>query len=89
MFYVFKYHAFNIICMYVHVHGARCSDVWCMVASSSPVGGSGTLHKDFKVYSFKLTFECTNNVAKYESLLSGLNALKELKVNRIYVYGDS
>ena len=33
----------------------------------------------FKVYSFKLTFECTNNVAEYEALLLGLNTLKDLK----------
>ena len=45
--------------------------------------------RDFKVYSFKLTFQCKNNVAKYGALLLGLNALKELKENRIDVYGDS
>ena len=45
--------------------------------------------RDFKVYYFKLTFECTNNVAEYESLFLGLNALKELKANRIYAYGHS
>ena len=28
---------------YVHVHGARCLDVWCLAASSSLIGGSGTL----------------------------------------------
>ena len=44
---------------------------------------------DFKVYSFKLTFECTNIVGEYEALLLGLNALKELKENRIDVYGNS
>ena len=32
-----------------------------------------------KVYYFKLTFECTNNVAEYEALLLGLNALEDLK----------
>ena len=26
-------------------------------------------NRDFKVYYFKLTFECTNNVAEYEALL--------------------
>ena len=38
-----------------------------------------TPDKYFKVYSFKLTFECTNNVVEYESLLLGLNSLKGLK----------
>ena len=26
MFYVFNFHAFSIICMHVHVHGAICRD---------------------------------------------------------------
>ena len=34
--------------------------------------------RDFKDLSYKLTFECTNNVAKYEALLLGLNSLKEM-----------
>ena len=38
-----------------------------------------SLDKYFKIYYFKLTFECTNNVVEYEALLLGLNALKELK----------
>ena len=46
-------------------------------------------NRDSKVYSFKLTFECKNNVANYGALLLGLNALKELKINIIDVYGDS
>ena len=46
-------------------------------------------NRDFKVYSYKLTFECTNNVAEYEALLLGLNALKDLKEKRIDVFGDS
>ena len=29
---------------YDHVHGARFPYVWCLVASSCLVGGSGTLH---------------------------------------------
>ena len=30
-------------------------------------------NRDFKVYSYKLTFERTKNVAGYEALLLGLN----------------
>ena len=43
---------------------------------------------EFKVYSYKLNFECTNNVAEYEALLLGLNALKKLGAKRIDVFGD-
>ena len=38
--------------------------------------------------SFKLYFECTNNVAEYDSLILGLNALKTMKAIKITIYGD-
>jgi len=34
-------------------------------------------------------FKCTNNVAKYEALMLGLNILKEKKSRKICVHGDS
>ena len=77
-------------------HKLRDEGVWSMYfdgsISKEGVGASVWiifLDRDFKVYSFKLTFECKNNVANYGALLLGLNALKELKENRIYIYGDS
>ena len=39
--------------------------------------------RDFKALSYKLTFECTNNVVEYEALLLGLHALKYLGAQRI------
>ena len=42
-----------------------------------------------KDLSYKLTFECTNNIAEYESLLIGVNALKDMGAKRIEVFGDS
>ena len=48
-----------------------------------------SLIRDFKALSYKLTFECTNNVAEYESLLLGLHALEYLGAQRIRVLGDS
>ena len=44
---------------------------------------------DFKALSYKLMFECTNNVAEYEALLLGLHALKDLGAQKIRVLGDS
>ena len=44
-------------------------------------------NREFKVYSYKLTFECTNNVAEYGALLLGLNALKYLGDKIIDVLG--
>ena len=45
--------------------------------------------QDVKLLSFKLYFECTNNVEDYENLILGLNALKTMKARRITIYGDS
>jgi len=38
--------------------------------------------------SFKLGFDCTNNVAKYEALMLGLNILKEKKAKKITIHRD-
>ena len=46
-------------------------------------------NREIKFYSFKLTFECTNNVFEYISFFLGLYALKEFKASRIYVFGVS
>ena len=45
--------------------------------------------RDTKAYSYKLVFECTNNVAEYEALLLGLHALKYLGAKRVQIFGDS
>ena len=45
--------------------------------------------RDTKAYSYKLVFECTNNVAEYEALLFGLHALKDLGAKRVQIFGDS
>ena len=36
----------------------------------------------------KLYFDCTNNIAKYESLVLGLGVLNNLNAKKIYIYGD-
>ena len=41
------------------------------------------------LFSYKLYFDCTNNVAKYEALILGLHILKRMKVEKVYIYGDS
>jgi ribonuclease HI len=42
-----------------------------------------------KIFSYKLTFDCTNNMAEYEELILGLRTLKELGAKRIMVHRDS
>ena len=58
---------------------------WIMYfdGSAAKVGAGAGVYiispiRDFKALSYKLTFECTNNVAEYEALLLGLHALKDL-----------
>ena len=45
--------------------------------------------KDTKTHSYKLIFECSNNVANYEALFLGLRALKDLGAKRVKIFGDS
>ncbi|XP_059076478.1 uncharacterized protein LOC131875815 [Cryptomeria japonica] len=40
-------------------------------------------------YSFKLIFECTNNIAEYEALLTGLNVATKHGIKLLSVFGDS
>ncbi|KAI5351009.1 hypothetical protein L3X38_003900 [Prunus dulcis] len=40
-------------------------------------------------YSFQLDFQCTNNIAKYEALIIGLEMLIELGVQYVEILGDS
>ena len=37
----------------------------------------------------KLNFEATNNMAEYEAYIAGMEALWELKVKEVEVFGDS
>ena len=41
------------------------------------------------LFTAKLSFECTNNVAEYEACVLGLQAAIEKKIKRLNVYGDS
>ena len=70
--------------------------LWTMYfdGSAAKIGAGAGVYiispiRDFKALSYKLTFECTNNVAEYEALLLGLHALKDLGAQRIKVLGDA
>ena len=54
--------------------------------------GSGAgiwIHNTKEGHSFRLEFQCTNNIAEYEALLIGLHMLRDLGANRITAQGDS
>jgi ribonuclease HI len=42
-----------------------------------------------KIFYYKLSFDCTNNMAEYEALVLGLKTLKEMGARRLVVHGDS
>jgi ribonuclease HI len=46
-------------------------------------------NSDYRSLSYKLYFDCTNNVVEYEALILGLKMIKELKIKKVSIYGDS
>lgn len=48
----------------------------------SPCGHANTL-------SHKMTFSCTNNIAKYEAFLTGLATARNMGIKKLKVIGDS
>ena len=40
-------------------------------------------------HSYKLNFQCTNNIAEYEAFLLGLQLLRKIGAKRITIHGDS
>ena len=41
------------------------------------------------ICSYKLYFDCTNNILEYEALIMGIEKSIDLKVKNVYIYGDS
>jgi ribonuclease HI len=62
-------------------------------ASSSEGAGAGVVFvspcQETISLSYKLEFEATNNVAKYEALVLGLRAAKEMGIEEVAVFGDA
>ena len=62
--------------------------------SVSKVGVSAGVYiisptEDTKTYSYKLVFECSNNVTEHEALLLGLRVLKDLGAKTVKIFDDS
>jgi len=47
------------------------------------VANTGNNHAE--VHSYKLNFQCTNNIVEYEALIIGLQLLKKLGAKRISI----
>ena len=44
---------------------------------------------EYRSFSFKLYFECNNNVVEYEALILGIKMIKKLEIKKVIIYGDS
>ena len=49
---------------------------------------SAPYHIEQSNFSYKFYFTCTNNIAEYEALILGLQILKKMQVQKVYIYGD-
>jgi ribonuclease HI len=62
-------------------------------SKSQEGSGAGCILIDHKgkrhFLSFRLEFECTNNIFEYEALVQGLKKAIDLDVKELKVYGDS
>jgi ribonuclease HI len=43
---------------------------------------------EYNSFSFKLYFECTNNVAECKALILGIKMIKKLEIKKVIIYGD-
>jgi ribonuclease HI len=63
------------------------------VVSKEEAGAGVWLHNHKSRYSenhsYKLSFQCTNNIAEYEALMLSLKLLKKVGAKQIMVRGDS
>jgi hypothetical protein len=74
----------------IYLEDREENEIWNVICDGAVnkegVGSSvwvSPLEMGTKLRSYKLLFECTNNMAKYEALILGLKVLKELGANRI------
>jgi hypothetical protein len=72
------------------------AQVWKMFfdgASSKDSAGAGVVFifpsQEVITLSFKLKFETTNNIAEHATLVLGLRAAKDMKIDELLVFGDA
>ena len=75
-----------------HNGESKLETLWNMsFYGSCGKSGSGAgvwIHNTNEGHSYKLDFQCTQNIAKYEALLLGLQMLKIIGAKRISIQGD-
>lgn len=66
----------------IHFDGARSMKFfWVGIVFTSP-------KNELILHSYKLKFDCTNNVVKYQTLLLSLKLAREMKLKALKVVGD-
>lgn len=55
----------------------------------NPINQSLNIPPNVWMFSYKITFNFSNNEAEYKALITGLKILKKLGAKKIYSYGDS
>ena len=78
-------------------HMCEFEPLWNMIFDGScGKEGSGvglwvynTRNNHAEGHSYKLNFQCTNNIVEYEALLLGLQLLKIIRAKRTSIHGDS
>jgi hypothetical protein len=62
-------------------------------AHSSSGSGIGVVlispDKETTLFSYRLEFNCTNNIAEYEALILGMNLAIDMNIKSLHVRGDS
>jgi ribonuclease HI len=62
-------------------------------AHSSTGSGAGIVLRspdnETTLFSYRLEFDCTNNIAEYEALILGINLAIDMNIKNLHVKGDS
>jgi ribonuclease HI len=75
---------------------SKCSDIWTLEfdgAHSSSGSSVGIVliapSHEATFFSYRLEFDCTNNIVEYEALIIGLDLSLDRKIKCLRVIGDS
>ena len=70
---------------------------WCTIRFDGAISKEGARASisitspefEYKSVSYKLYFECPNNIDEYEALILGIKMIKKIEIKKVIIYGDS
>jgi ribonuclease HI len=93
---IYAIRAHKLASIFKHALGDKGEKAWKMHfdgAQSRTGVGAGTVFTSFQgdvgSFSYKLEFECTNNITKYKALCLGLELAREMGIKILKVIDDS